>query len=127
MHIILYIIILYYRNLTENNNSIQASSVVSRSILASVVSFSCIMGILRNPSAFTPHDSLHNYRFTIFLGTVPTVWYFLFSFCCKSHSLTGAYPGFCVRRNESRLLGFEYLESFSVNNFEAVCECDEVY
>jgi len=26
-----------------------------------------------------------------------------------------------------KLLGFEYLGSFSVNNFEAVCECDEVY
>ena len=25
------------------------------------------------------------------------------------------------------ILGFEYLESFSVNNFEAFCECDEVY
>ena len=25
------------------------------------------------------------------------------------------------------LLGFEYLGSFSVNNFEAFCECDEVY
>jgi hypothetical protein len=56
-------------------------------------------------------------------------------------------PGFCVRWDESRrgsgdrlrspagpraepprkLLGFEYLGSFSVNNFEAFCECDEVY
>ena len=64
-------------------------------------------------------------------------------------------PGFCVRGDESRrgvwgplkvssgsraiggpvgrsspsrkLLGFEYLGSFSVNNFEAFCECDEVY
>ncbi len=26
-----------------------------------------------------------------------------------------------------KLLGFEYLGSFSVNNFEAFCECDEVY
>ena len=57
----------------------------------------------------------------------------------------GADPGFCVRGDESRrgvwgplkvsseappprkLLGFEYLGSFSVNNFEAFCECDEVY
>ena len=66
----------------------------------------------------------------------------------------GADPGFCVRGDESRrgvwgplnvssgsraepggggvidpreLLGFEYLESFSVNNIEAFCECDEVY
>jgi hypothetical protein len=57
--------------------------------------------------------------------------------------------GFCVRGDESRqgvygplkvssgsravappppkLLGFEYSGSFSVNNFEAFCECDEVY
>ena len=27
----------------------------------------------------------------------------------------------------AKLLGFEYLGSFSVNNFEAFCECDEVY
>jgi hypothetical protein len=26
-----------------------------------------------------------------------------------------------------KLMGFEYLGSFSVNNFEAFCECDEVY
>ena len=26
-----------------------------------------------------------------------------------------------------KLLGFEYLGSFSVNNVEAFCECDEVY
>jgi hypothetical protein len=26
-----------------------------------------------------------------------------------------------------KLLSFEYLGSFSVNNFEAFCECDEVY
>ena len=26
-----------------------------------------------------------------------------------------------------KLLGFEYLGSFSVINFEAFCECDEVY
>ena len=26
-----------------------------------------------------------------------------------------------------KLLGFEYLGSFTVNNFEAFCECDEVY
>ena len=55
----------------------------------------------------------------------------------------GADPGFCFRGDESRrgvwgpvkvssgrgprkLLGFEYLGSFSVNNFEAFCECDEV-
>ena len=25
-----------------------------------------------------------------------------------------------------KLLGFEYLGNFSVNNFEAFCECDEV-
>jgi hypothetical protein len=25
------------------------------------------------------------------------------------------------------VLGFEYLGSFSVSNFEAFCECDEVY
>ena len=25
------------------------------------------------------------------------------------------------------ILGFEHLGSFSVNNFEAFCECDEVY
>ena len=55
-------------------------------------------------------------------------------------SKSGADPGFCVRGDESRrgvwgplkvaprkLLGFEYLGSFSVNNFEAFCECDEVY
>ena len=68
--------------------------------------------------------------------------------------LAGADPGFCVRGDESRrgvsgslkvsngsragtpgenpppprkLPGFEYLGSFSVNNFEAFCECDEVY
>ena len=33
-------------------------------------------------------------------------------------------PGAKARR---KLLGFEYLGSFSVNNFEAFCECDEVY
>ena len=27
----------------------------------------------------------------------------------------------------AKLLGFEYLGSFCVNNFEAFCECDEVY
>ena len=26
-----------------------------------------------------------------------------------------------------KLLGFEYFGSFSVNNFEAFCKCDEVY
>ena len=31
--------------------------------------------------------------------------------------------GLCPRE----LLGYEYLGSFSVNNFEAFCECDEVY
>ena len=61
-------------------------------------------------------------------------------------------PGFCVKGDESRRgiwgplkvssgsvgaaggespsgssLGFVYLGSFSVNNFEAFCECDEVY
>ena len=68
--------------------------------------------------------------------------------------LAGADPGFCVRgtkvgegsrdrlrsptgpgrgpRGRSlppprKLPGFEYLGSFSVNNFEAFCECDEVY
>jgi hypothetical protein len=30
-------------------------------------------------------------------------------------------------RSRAKLLGFEYLGSFSVNNFEAFCECDEVY
>ena len=73
----------------------------------------------------------------------------------NSRDTTGADPGFCVRGDESRrgfwgplkvssgicpgrgsrggnppprkLLGFEYLGSFSVNNFEAFCECDEVY
>ena len=51
-------------------------------------------------------------------------------------------PGFCVGGDESRrgvwrptkvssgsrkLMGFEYLGSFSVNNIEAFCECDEVF
>ena len=27
----------------------------------------------------------------------------------------------------AKLLGFEYLGSITVNNFEAFCECDEVY
>ena len=31
------------------------------------------------------------------------------------------------RGSPRKLLGFEYLGSFSVNNFEAFCECDEVY
>ena len=35
-----------------------------------------------------------------------------------------AAPGQCPDRG---LLGFEYLESFTVNNFEVFCECDEVY
>ena len=26
-----------------------------------------------------------------------------------------------------KILGFEYLGGYSVNNFEAFCECDEVY
>jgi hypothetical protein len=67
----------------------------------------------------------------------------------------GADPGFCVRGTKvgegsgdrlrspagpglspgrgpggispRKLLGFEYLGNFSVNNFEAFCECDEVY
>ena len=30
-------------------------------VLVSVVSFCCIMGALRNPSAPIPHDSLHRY------------------------------------------------------------------
>jgi hypothetical protein len=44
-------------------------------------------------------------------------------------TLPGTDPGFCVRGDEAhrKLLGFEYLRSFSVNNFEAFCECDEVY
>jgi hypothetical protein len=68
---------------------------------------------------------------------------------CRStfaSQLSGADPGFCVRVDESRrgvwgpikvtcgsrakpprkFLGFENIGSFSVNNFEAVCECDEV-
>ena len=32
-----------------------------------------------------------------------------------------------VKPPHRKLLGFEYLGSFSVNNFEAFCECDEVY
>ena len=66
-------------------------------------------------------------------------------------SYTGADLGFCVRGMKvgkgsgdclqwvqgrtlvggplapRKLLIFEYLGSFSVNNFEAFCECDEVY
>ena len=62
-------------------------------------------------------------------------------------SESGADPGFCVRGDESRrgvwgplkvsrgsrrtpprkLLDFEYLGNFSVSNFEAFYECDEVY
>jgi hypothetical protein len=41
----------------------------------------------------------------------------------SSGSRAGAPVGFAPRK----LLGFEYLGSFSVNNFEAFCECDEVY
>ena len=29
-------------------------------------------------------------------------------------------------KSHRKLLGFEYLGSFSVDNFEAFCECDEV-
>ena len=36
-------------------------------------------------------------------------------------------PGQSRGRGSRELLGFEYLGSFSVNNFEAFCECDEVY
>ena len=36
-------------------------------------------------------------------------------------------PGQSHGRGPPKLLGFEYLGSFSVNNFEAFCECDEVY
>ena len=36
---------------------------VFSSVLVSVVSFSCIMGALRNPSAPIPHDSLHSSPF----------------------------------------------------------------
>ena len=40
------------------------SSVVYR-VLVSVVSFCCIMGALRNPSAPIPHDSLHHFQMTL--------------------------------------------------------------
>ena len=36
-------------------------------------------------------------------------------------------PGQSPGRGPRKLLGFEYSGSFSVNNFEAFCECDEVY
>jgi hypothetical protein len=36
-------------------------------------------------------------------------------------------PGLSPGKPPRKLLGFEYLGSFSVNNFEAFCECDEVY
>ena len=36
-------------------------------------------------------------------------------------------PGQNRGRGPRELLGFECLGSFSVNNFEAFCECDEVY
>ena len=41
----------------------------------------------------------------------------------RSPAGPGQNPGIGPRK----LLGFEYLGSFSVNNFEAFCECDEVY
>ena len=32
-----------------------------------------------------------------------------------------------VSSGSRKLMGFEYLGSFSVNNIEAFCECDEVF
>jgi hypothetical protein len=43
------------------------------------------------------------------------------------HIRSPAGPGQSRGRSPRELLGFEYLGSFSVNNFEALCECDEVY
>ena len=43
------------------------------------------------------------------------------------HIRSPAGPGQSRGRGPRELLGFEYLGSFSVNNFEALCECDEVY
>jgi hypothetical protein len=43
------------------------------------------------------------------------------------HIRSPAGSGQSSGRGLRELLGFEYLGSFSVNNFEALCECDEVY
>ena len=43
------------------------------------------------------------------------------------HVRSPAGPGQSPGRGPRKLLGFEYLGSFSVDNFEAFCECDEVY
>ena len=50
----------------------------------------------------------------------------------RLRSPTGPCRALCPSRGPRgatlrKLLGFEYLGSFSVNNFEALCECDEVY
>ena len=41
--------------------------------------------------------------------------------------MSPAGPGQSRSRGPRELMGFEYLGSFSVNNFEAFCECNEVY
>ena len=43
----------------------------------------------------------------------------------RSPAGPGQIPG--RRPREAKLLGFEYLGSFSVNIFETFCDCDEVY
>ena len=45
----------------------------------------------------------------------------------RLRSPVGSCPGRGPLSPPRKLLGFEYLRSFSVNNFEAFCECDEVY
>jgi hypothetical protein len=51
----------------------------------------------------------------------------------RSPAGPGQSPGMILRGGGGlsplprKLLGFEYLGSFSLKKFEAVCECDEVY
>jgi hypothetical protein len=49
--------------------------------------------------------------------------------CLRSPTGPGQSPGRRPRWESPprKFLGFEFLGSFSINNFEAFCECDEVY
>jgi hypothetical protein len=102
-------------------------------------------------SPFNLHSLLRNYLKLFGEDSCVLIHFITFTKCFKIvDGYTVADPGFCVRgtkvgegsgdrlrspagpgqsrgRRPWELLGFEYLGSFSVNNFEAFCECDEVY
>jgi hypothetical protein len=62
----------------------------------------------------------------IYTHCLETIWNFLEKIHAwvQGSALVGDPGG---RSLPLKLMGFEYLGSFSVNNFEAFCECDKVY